>query len=91
VTRLKTVEAELREAVRVRDEFLQIASHELNTPLTPLLLKLSNLQRQVSTGAPRPETLTQHLEAAQRQVKRLSGLVKDLLDVTRSGPVLWED
>lgn len=83
VTRLKTVEAELREAVRVRDEFLQVASHELNTPLTPLLLKLSSLQRQLSAGASRPETLTQHLEAAQRQVLRLSGLVKDLLDVTR--------
>ncbi|HYI02665.1 PAS domain-containing sensor histidine kinase [Hyalangium sp.] len=83
VTRLKTVEAELREAVRVRDEFLQIASHELNTPLTPLSLKLSNLQRLATAGPPRPEILTQHLEVAQRQVRRLSALIKDLLDVTR--------
>jgi PAS domain S-box-containing protein len=83
VTRLKRVEAELREAVRVRDEFLQIASHELNTPLTPLALKLSALQQLAARQQSTPEALTKHLEVAQRQVRRLSELVKDLLDVTR--------
>jgi PAS domain S-box-containing protein len=83
VTRLKMVEAELREAIRARDEFLQIASHELNTPLTPLALKLSALQSLAARGPCSPEVLSKHLEAAQRQVRRLSGLVKDLLDVTR--------
>ena len=83
VTRLKNVEAELREAVRVRDEFLQIASHELRTPLTPLALKLSALQRHAAVGTVQPETVSRQVEAAQRQVKRLTELVKDLLDVTR--------
>jgi signal transduction histidine kinase len=83
VTRLKNVEAELREAVRVRDEFLQIASHELNTPLTPLSLKLSSLLRLADTGALSPDAVRGHVEVSRRQVRRLSGLVKDLLDVTR--------
>ncbi len=83
VTRLKRVEAELREAIRARDEFLQIASHEINTPLTPLALKLTTLQRLVTEGRTSPELLSKHLETAQRQVRRLSELVKDLLDVTR--------
>ncbi len=83
VTRLKRVEAELRDAIRVRDEFLQIASHELNTPLTPLALKLSTLQSLATKGQVSPEVLSKHLETAQRQVRRLTELVKDLLDVTR--------
>jgi PAS domain S-box-containing protein len=83
VTRLKNVEAELRESVRVRDEFLQIASHELRTPLTPLALKLSSLQRLATGGQLLPEAVARHTEAAQRQVKRLAELVEDLLDVTR--------
>ncbi|NMO16932.1 PAS domain-containing sensor histidine kinase [Pyxidicoccus fallax] len=83
VTRLKDVEAELREAVRVRDEFLQIASHELNTPLTPLSLKLESLHRLAERGPAPPEVLKGHVDVARRQVKRLAGLIKDLLDVTR--------
>jgi PAS domain S-box-containing protein len=77
VTRLKTTEDELREAVRVRDEFLHIASHELNTPLTPLILKLDHLERVT------PAEQTRHVVAARRQVSRLQRLVDDLLDVTR--------
>lgn len=83
VTRLKNVEAELRESVRIRDEFLQIASHELNTPLTPLALRLSSLQRVAAGGKVLPEDLARNLTSVQSQVRRLSGLVKDLLDVTR--------
>jgi signal transduction histidine kinase len=83
VTRLKMVEAELRKAIQARDEFLQIASHELNTPLTPLALKLSALQQLASQRQISPEVLSKHLEGAQRQVRRMSELVKDLLDVTR--------
>ncbi|MCP3139576.1 PAS domain-containing sensor histidine kinase [Pyxidicoccus xibeiensis] len=83
VTRLKTVEAELREAVRVRDEFLQIASHELNTPLTPLALKLESLQRLAERGPLTGDAVQRHVDVAKRQMKRLTGLIRDLLDVTR--------
>ncbi|MET0405023.1 MAG: MHYT domain-containing protein, partial [Cystobacter sp.] len=39
---------EAQEAIRVRDEFLSIASHELNTPLTPLMMNLQRLRRTVT-------------------------------------------
>jgi PAS domain S-box-containing protein len=83
VTRLKNVEAELREAIRVRDEFLQIASHELNTPLTSLALQISSMHRLAERGQLRSEDLPPLLSAARRQVRRLSELSRDLLDVTR--------
>ena len=79
---------EAREAVRQRDEFLGIASHELKTPLTPLSLKVQLLQKQVTVlareGKPVPtERVSETLEVVQRQVRRLSRLVDNLLDVSR--------
>ncbi|MBK7861329.1 MAG: PAS domain-containing protein [Archangiaceae bacterium] len=81
VTRLKAVEAELREAIRVRDDFLQVASHELNTPLTPLGLKLERLKRRGPSGS--VEEFQRDLEVARSQFHRISALVNELLDVTR--------
>jgi PAS domain S-box-containing protein len=75
-------------AVRLRDEFLGIASHELKTPLTPLRLRLQMLQRQaegaVRSGEPlSPERLAEGLDVALRQVRKLTDLVDNLLDVSR--------
>ncbi len=74
------------EAVRLRDEFLSIASHELKTPLTPLKLQLQNLLRQAARGtlATMPVGKTQKIiENCERQIGRLALLVDDLLDVSR--------
>lgn len=76
---------ELRQAVAARDEFLSVASHELNTPLTPLQLQLDTLLR----GARRkelsldPVRTLERLELAARQVDRLTTRVASLLDVSR--------
>jgi len=76
--------AGMDEAIRLRDEFLAVASHELKTPLTPLNLKLQTLARaaQERRGPELLERLPADLELMQRQVKRLSSLVGELLDVT---------
>jgi signal transduction histidine kinase len=85
---------EAQEAIRLRDEFLSVASHELKTPLTPLTLKLEVLQKRMRTqAADGPEEGAtaaalharnlEMLEVAMRQVHRLGRLVTDLLDVTR--------
>src|SRR5205823_2050372 len=42
---LEQTQAELRVAVRTRDEFLAQVSHELRTPLTPLRLQLLGVLR----------------------------------------------
>ncbi len=73
-----------QEEVRERDEFLSIASHELRTPITALQLQLQLLQRashRVAGGLPRP--LEEKLESLERQTRRLSLLVNELLDVSR--------
>ncbi|AKJ00666.1 PAS domain S-box-containing protein [Archangium gephyra] len=72
---------EAQEAIRLRDEFLSIASHELKTPLTSLRLQLSLLERLM--GAEVLARLGGKLEGAHRQVDRLASLVTTLLDVSR--------
>ncbi len=71
---------EAQEAIRVRDDFLSIASHELKTPLTPLKLHLQVLKQRVAPGRP---VSSPHVEKALAQVTRLSGLINDLLDTSR--------
>lgn len=72
----------LREAVRTRDDFLTVASHELKTPLHTLSLLLSSGLR-ICRGADIPERLLHRLEGAQDQCERLTGLINRLLDVSR--------
>ncbi|MBF5045950.1 GAF domain-containing sensor histidine kinase [Aggregicoccus sp. 17bor-14] len=70
---------EAQEAIRARDEFLSIASHELKTPLTSLQLHLQSLRQ----GAAAPERLGAKVEALQRQSRRLAALTDQLLDLSR--------
>jgi PAS domain S-box-containing protein len=67
-----------QEAVQVRDDFLSVASHELNTPLTPLKLQLGMLRRDSD-----PARVASRLETIERQVDRFGELVARLLDVSR--------
>ncbi|RKH15210.1 GAF domain-containing protein [Corallococcus sp. CA053C] len=69
-------------AVRLRDEFLSVASHELKTPLTSLILQHNLIGRGLEVaGLTGP--VTTRLATAQRQVLRLTALVDNLLDVSR--------
>jgi signal transduction histidine kinase/Na+/proline symporter len=74
-----------QEAIRARDEFLAIASHELKTPLTPLRISIQALRRAIERGNVAPERLEQLFGTTDQQVIRLAGLVEDLLDATRIG------
>jgi signal transduction histidine kinase len=67
-----------QQAIQLRDEFLSIASHELKTPLTPLKLQIGRLRRE-----PLGESAKEKLDAANRQIDRLTRLVNQLLDVSR--------
>ncbi|WP_437593539.1 AAA family ATPase [Sorangium sp. So ce1000] len=73
-----------QEAVRARSEFLSVATHELNTPLTSLTLSVQSLRRAVGVGRPvDPQVMDQRLERVSRQTTRLTRLINDLLDVSR--------
>lgn len=68
-----------RQALEAREQFLSIASHELKTPITSLLLALQTIDR----AGPGSERFGEMMATAIRQTSRLSRLVKTLLDVTR--------
>ena len=72
-------------AVRERDEFVLVASHELRTPIAALHLTLQGLQRRLRTQDKivSPEQMSSALESATRQVVRLAKLVEDVLDTSR--------
>jgi len=76
-----------RGAVKLRDEFLSIASHELKTPLTSLRLKVDGILRMTAAA---PETpidvpkLSARVHTIDKQLDRLSELVDALLDVSRA-------
>lgn len=80
--RLQRARAE--EAVRLREEFLLIASHELKTPLTTLQLDLHGIQQELDhPGACDVAKARKKLDRASRSVARLSALVESLLNVSR--------
>lgn len=83
---LKVFEEELREALRSRDEFLSIASHELKTPLTSLKLQAQMQQRMLNKNNPdvySHENVQELVQLMDKQVSRLTRLVDDMLDVSR--------
>jgi PAS domain S-box-containing protein len=82
---LQRLNEELEQALRLRDDFLTVASHELKTPLTSLRLMYQLLERhiQLHPNNPDPERLLHHLEIGDRQLMRLIRLSNEILDVAR--------
>jgi len=73
-----------QEAIRVRDEFLSIASHELKTPLTSLALQADSLRAAAARGRV-PEPIAHKADVIRRNVDRLTRLITNLLDISRIG------
>jgi PAS domain S-box-containing protein len=71
------------EAVRLRDEFLSVAAHELKTPLTSLLGNIQLMQRRALRDGDLPEPAQRSLRVANDQAARLNRMVLALLDVSR--------
>jgi PAS domain S-box-containing protein len=68
------------DALRARDEFLSVASHELKTPLSALQIQIERLGR---VDPAEPEKARSKVAMAAKQVVRLSRLVGNLFDVSR--------
>jgi signal transduction histidine kinase len=78
---LAAVVAERHSLAQRKDEFISLASHELLTPLTSVLGYTQLLQGELA-GSDHPRAL-RALARMEAQVKRLSRLVADLLDLSR--------
>jgi signal transduction histidine kinase len=78
---------EKSEALEARNEFLDIASHELKTPITSLKLQLQLLQRRLDHKNDLTPAEMEHitfLKKVDHQVNRLVKIVEQLLDVSRA-------
>jgi PAS domain S-box-containing protein len=71
--------AELREADRLKDEFLAMLAHELRNPLAPIRNALHVIKQVTSDGV----LVGQMRDVAERQVLHMARLLDDLLDVSR--------
>jgi signal transduction histidine kinase len=79
IERRKALERELRDANRIKDEFLATLSHELRTPLTAIL----GWARMLNLGALDEVTTKQALGTIERSARTQARLVEDLLDISR--------
>jgi PAS domain S-box-containing protein len=73
----------MQDAVRARDEFLSIASHELRTPVAAIKSLAQLLQRSLRRGPIAPDRLERSLTQISASSDRLASLTEDLLDVSR--------
>jgi PAS domain S-box-containing protein len=77
VTESRRLNDELRQASRRKDEFLAMLGHELRNPLAPILTALELMKLR---GA---DIFTRERDVIERQVRHVSRLVDDMLDITR--------
>jgi signal transduction histidine kinase len=76
---------ETKNLVSMRENFLMVASHELKTPLTPLKLRLQyfdQLLQRRKIGEVSPDLLRRNIGSAIEQIRRLEGLVQDMLHIS---------
>ena len=74
---------ERREVERLKDEVLQMASHDLKTPVTVMKGQADLLLRRLSRGTLPPEDIPRALESISHQADRLTYLLDLLLDYSR--------
>ena len=75
---LEKANEELKYFDRQKDEFISVASHELRTPIQPILSLSETLRSRIRNSEDK-----EILDIIIRNAKRLQHLTEDLLDVTR--------
>ncbi len=86
VAELQTAQVDLKRAVQMRDEFMSMVVHELRTPLSVLAMEVRVRQHQVAADNQAffaTPNLTKMFERDQRQVRSLTRLIDDMLDVSQ--------
>ncbi|MGV3724478.1 MAG: ATP-binding protein [Actinomycetota bacterium] len=78
ITKRKVAEDALRDADRHKDEFLAMLAHELRNPLAPISNALHLMKMRQGDGPDDPAR-----RVVERQIRHLTRLVDDLLDISR--------
>jgi signal transduction histidine kinase len=79
-------QAELEQAVRMRDDFMSIVAHEVRTPLNGLILETQLRKMHLARDNAAAFTLDKMhamVDRDERQIKSLIRLIEDMLDVSR--------
>jgi PAS domain S-box-containing protein len=80
----KIARAESERALRLRDEFLSIAAHELKTPLTAIGLQIQLLTKMLpQVRTEHTETFAKLLARSHEHLVRYSQLIDEMLDASR--------
>ncbi len=89
---LESYAEELKKLNRYKDEFISVASHELNTPITSLKGYLHILENNIGQEKELPPLAHNFINKAITLSNKLAKLVKDLLDVSKieSGKLLLQ-
>ncbi len=83
---LQVARADLERAVRMRDDFMSIVSHEVRTPLNGLILETQLRKLHLAKDNADAFTLDKMramVERDERQINSLIRLIEDMLDVSR--------
>ncbi|MFS2156646.1 ATP-binding protein [Pseudomonas sp. Pseusp122] len=83
---LQATQNELERAVRMRDDFMSIVSHEVRTPLNGLILETQLRKLHLAkdnADAFTMEKLRGMVDRDERQIQSLIRLIEDMLDVSR--------
>ncbi|KFE50759.1 hybrid sensor histidine kinase/response regulator [Pseudomonas syringae] len=83
---LQVTQNELERAVRMRDDFMSIVSHEVRTPLNGLILETQLRKLHLAKdnmAAFTLEKLRAMVDRDERQIQSLIRLIEDMLDVSR--------
>ncbi|MGN2436945.1 hybrid sensor histidine kinase/response regulator [Pseudomonas syringae] len=84
--RLQSTQGELEHAIRMRDDFMSIVSHEVRTPLNGLILETQLRKLHLAKdneSAFTMEKLRAMVDRDERQIQSLIRLIEDMLDVSR--------
>ncbi len=79
ITERRRIEDELKKSERLKTEFMNIAAHELKSPVTPIKGYLDLIISDKNTS----KKIKDWAKVSLRNAERLLGLVNDILDVSR--------
>lgn len=86
LAQLQLTQVELEHAVRMRDDFMSIVSHEVRTPLNGLILETQLRKMHLARDNAAAFTMDKMhamVERDERQIQSLIRLIEDMLDVSR--------
>ena len=86
LAQLQLTQVELEHAVRMRDDFMSIVSHEVRTPLNGLILETQLRKMHLArdnAAAFTMDKMQAMVDRDERQIQSLIRLIEDMLDVSR--------